>query len=145
MEALIDPSVPATEKEILIDKDTVAGIKIKPWTISKCSEVTPFLERIYIELKKRHLTFKDFFIIEPSPEGKEKITVMNLDQLFFTIMPFSADIIKTTLSLTTEELDKVSPEEAHTIIATILRQNIGYIKNSFALIRMSVQTLAKKS
>ena len=66
---------PATEQEILLDGEKIAGYVIKPWTIRKCAEISPILEKILKELKKRRLTFRDFVILEKDAEGKDKVTV----------------------------------------------------------------------
>ena len=136
---------PATEQEILLDGEKIAGYLIKPWTIRKCAEISPILEKVLIELKKRRLTFRDFVILEKQPDGKDKVTVTNLDQLFFCITPFVPDLMEKTLGITQEELEKISPDSMLPIIVCILRQNVGYIKNSLALMTSMVQTVAKLS
>ena len=136
---------PATEQEILLDGEKIAGYVIKPWTIRKCAEISPILEKVLKELKKRRLTFRDFVILEKQPDGKDKVTVTNLDQLFFCITPFVPDLMEKTLGITQEELEKISPDSMLPIIVCILRQNVGYIKNSLALMTSMVQTVAKLS
>ena len=136
---------PATEQEILLDGEKIAGYVIKPWTIRKCAEISPILEKVLLELKKRRLTFRDFVILEKQLDGKDKVTVTNLDQLFFCITPFVPDLMEKTLGITGEELEKISPDSMLPIIVCILRQNVGYIKNSLALMTSMVQTVAKLS
>ena len=136
---------PATEQEILLDGEKIAGYLIKPWTIRKCAEISPILEKVLIELKKRRLTFRDFVILEKTAEGKDKVTVTNLDQLFFCITPFVPELIEKTIGVSGDELDKINPDSMLPIIVCILRQNVGYIKNSLALMTSMVQTVAKLS
>ena len=136
---------PATEQEILLDGEKIAGYVIKPWTIRKCAEISPILEKVLLELKKRRLTFRDFVILEKQPDGKDKVTVTNLDQLFFCITPFVPELIEKTIGISGDELDKINPDSMLPIIVCILRQNVGYIKNSLALMTSMVQTVAKLS
>ena len=136
---------PATEQEILLDGEKIAGYLIKPWTIRKCAEISPILEKVLKELKRRRLTFRDFVILEKDAEGKDKVTVTNLDQLFFCITPFVPELIEKTIGVSGDELDKINPDSMLPIIVCILRQNVGYIKNSLALMTSMVQTVAKLS
>jgi hypothetical protein len=136
---------PATEQEIVLDGEKIGGHFIKPWTIRKCAGITPILELIHGSLKKRRLTFRDFVILEKQPDGKNKVTVTNLDQLFFCVTPYAPALIEKTLDITPEELDKIKPDDMLPIIVCILRQNVGYIKNSLALMTSMVQTVAKLS
>jgi hypothetical protein len=138
-------STPASAEEILLDGEKVEGFLIKPWTLSKCAEVSPILEKIYLELKKRKLTFRDFVHVTKNEEGKDKIEVINLDQLYFSITPFTPAVIALTLGITAEEVDKIKPDSMFPIIICILRQNIGYIKNSVALMTSMVQAISKLS
>ena len=136
---------PATEQEILLDGEKIAGYLIKPWTIRKCAEISPILEKVLKELKRRRLTFRDFVVLGKDAEGKDKVTVNNLDQLFFCITPFVPELIEKTLGVSGDELDKINPDSMLPIIVCILRQNVGYIKNSLALMTSMVQTVAKLS
>jgi len=136
---------PATEQEILLDGEKIAGYLIKPWTIRKCAEISPILEKVLKELKRRRLTFRDFVVLGKDAEGKDKVTVNNLDQLFFCITPFVPELIEKTIGVSGDELDKINPDSMLPIIVCILRQNVGYIKNSLALMTSMVQTVAKLS
>jgi hypothetical protein len=147
MERKMDEQVlkPATETEILLDGEKIGDFFIKPWTISKCAEISPCLEKVLGELKKRRLTFRDFIEVKKDGEGKDTVSVLNLDQLFFVITPHVPEMMKITLGITSEELDKVKPDMMLPIAVCILRQNVGYIKNSLALMTVMVQTMAKAS
>lgn len=129
----------ATDAEILIDGEKIAGRLVKPWTISKCAAVTPVFEKIAGELKKRHLTFQDFF----TPKADGAVETINIEQLFFVIMPYVPELIKITLDIDSEEVDKIAPEDMMQYVAVIAQQNIGYIKNLFALITTAMQMLRK--
>jgi len=130
---------PVTDAEILIDEEKIAGRTVKPWTISKCAAVTPIFEKISVELKKRKLTFRDFF----SPTVDGSIESINIEQLFFVIMPYTPELIKITLDIDDEEVDKIAQEDMMQYVAVIARQNIGYIKNFFALVTTAMQMLRK--
>ena len=137
--------LPATEPEILLDGENIAGYLIKPWTIRKCAEISPVLEKILAGLKKRRLAFRDFIVLDKGPDGKDKVTILNLDQLFFCITPFMPELIEKTLGISGDDLDKIHPDDMLPIIVCILRQNVGYIKNSLALMTSMIRTVAKMS
>ena len=124
-EKKIIDEAPANNIEVLLDGDMVAGIKVKPWTITQAAALSPVFERISSDMKKRKISFRDFFA-----DGK----VMNMDQLFFIIMPYAPEILKITLKATDEELDKIAQKDMMEFLAVIARQNIEYLKNLFALI-----------
>jgi hypothetical protein len=125
--------------EILIDGEKIAGRLVKPWTITKCAAVTPVFEKITAELKKRKLTFQDFF----AKKDDGTVESINIEQLFFAIMPYVPELIKITLDIDDEEVDKIAQEDMMNYVAVIARQNIGYIKNLFALITTAMQMLRK--
>jgi hypothetical protein len=119
--------------EILLDGETVAGILVKPWTLTKCAALSPVFERIAVDLRKRNLAFKDFFA-----EGK----VINIEQLYFTIMPFMPEILKITLDT---DVDKINQTAIIQFIVTMVRQNIEYLKNLFALITTMAQQVKEQT
>ena len=108
--------------EVLLDGEMVAGILVKPWTLTKCAALSPVFEKIANDIKKRHLSFKDFF---------DKDKVINIEQLYFIIMPFMPEVLKITLDT---DVDKLNQSTVLEFIVVIVRQNIEYLKNLFALI-----------
>ena len=108
--------------EILLDGEMIAGLLVKPWTLTKCAALSPVFERIANDLKKRNLSFRDFFA-----DGK----VLNIEQLYFVIMPFMPEVLKITLDTDVEKIDQTAIIQ---FIVVIVRQNIEYLKNLFALI-----------
>ena len=112
--------------EVLLDGEMVAGYLVKPWTIRKAAALSPVFARIQATLKEQHLAFRDFFA-----DGK----VINMDQLFFLIMPFAPDIIQETLGISDAEVDKIGQSDMVKFISVIALQNIEYLKNLFALIQ----------
>jgi hypothetical protein len=119
--------------EVLLDGETVAGVLVKPWTLTKCAALSPVFEKIANDLKKRHLSFKDFFA-----EGK----VINIEQLYFIIMPFMPEVLKITLDT---DVDKLDQSTVLQFIVAIVRQNIEYLKNLFALIATMAQQLKEQT
>ena len=119
--------------EILLDGETVAGILVKPWTLTKCAALSPLFERIAVDLRKRNLAFKDFFA-----EGK----VINIEQLYFAIMPFMPEILKITLDT---DVDKINQTAIIQFIVVMVRQNIEYLKNLFALITTMAQQVKEQT
>lgn len=128
-----------TDAEILIDSEEIAGLRVKPWTISKCAAITPVFEKIAGELKRRKISFRDFF----APNADGGVDTINIEQLFFVIMPYVPEIMEITLDIDKEEIEKLPPETMMSFIAVIARQNIGYIKNLFALMTTAVKMLKK--
>lgn len=128
------------DAEILLDGEQVCGFIVRPWTISKCAAMTPVFEMIAGELKKRNLKFRDLFDI-----SKGKVELLNMEPLFFTVMPYSPDIIAITLDLSADELKKISQDKMFDIMSAIVRQNVGYVKNLFALMMQTVATLVPKT
>ena len=120
--------------EILLDGQEIAGLMIRPWTITQCGRLAGTFEQITEELKKRKLSYRDFF----SVDEKGNVEVLNLDQLFFTLMPFVPEVLQITLGHDVD-IDKIKQSDVMVIVAVIVRQNIDYLKNLFALIA----TLAK--
>jgi len=118
--------------EALLDGEEVAGRIVRPWTIRKAAALSPTFASIQADMKARKLSFRDFFA-----DGK----VINVDQLFFVIMPFAPDIIKITLGVTDEELDKISQNDMTKLVSVIALQNIEYLKNLFALIMTLTQKI----
>ena len=121
-----------TNAEVLLDGETVAGFNVRPWTISKCAALTPVFEKIAAEMKRRKLSFRDFFTVTKDGE-KEKVEVLNLDQLLFALLPLVPEIISKTLDITQEEVDTIPQDAVLTITVTIVKQNMDYLKNLFAL------------
>ncbi len=135
------PTIPEpSDEEILIDGERVGNFTVRPWTIPKCAEMTPIFEAIYLEMKKRRLNFKDLF---DATTGK--IELLNIDQLFFVVMPFAPEIICKTLDIEPKDLKGVPQDEMFNLMAVITRQNVGYIKNLFALTMQAVMTIASSS
>ena len=131
----------ATQTEILADGEMVDGFLVKPWTISKSAKISPVLEKILIEVKKRNLTFKDFIEVVKDKDGNDRVKIINLDQLFFCIIPYAPELLTITLDKTIEEIDKASVDIMYHVIPCIIRQNISYLKNSVALMTSVVRTI----
>ena len=125
----IEPS----NAEVLLDGEMVAGFMVKPWTLTKCALLSPVFESIAIDLKKRNLSFRDFF-----SDGK----VLNIEQLYFVIMPFMPEILRITLDT---DVDKIDQTSIINFIVVIVRQNIEYLKNLFALITTMAQQLKEQT
>ena len=125
----IEPS----NAEVLLDGEMVAGFMVKPWTLTKCASLSPVFESIAIDLKKRNLSFRDFF-----SDGK----VLNIEQLYFVIMPFMPEILRITLDT---DVDKIDQTSIINFIVVIVRQNIEYLKNLFALITTMAQQLKEQT
>jgi hypothetical protein len=128
----------ASDVEILLDGEEIAGVMVRPWTVTKCSAVTPAIEKIALELRRRKLAYRDFFAVTG-----DKVEVLNIEQLFFVIMPNAPEILKITLDMNDEQINKIKQEDIAKFIIVIIRQNIDYVKNLFALITMAMQMLKK--
>lgn len=122
-----------TTVEILEDGEKIAGFLVKPWTISKCARLTPAFEKIAGELKKRKLTFRDFFAMKKNEDGTTGVEILNLDQLMFSIMPAVPEVLKITLDAGDAEIDKIRQDDVMKFVVVIVRQNFDYVKNLFAL------------
>lgn len=121
--------------DILLDGEKVAGHIVKPWTITKAAALSPVFEKIQAELKNRKLSFRDFFA------GGATI---NIDQLFFVIMPYVPEILKITLGITEDEVDKIGQGDLMKFIVVIVQQNLDYLKNLFALIVSMAQMIKEQ-
>jgi len=121
-----------TNAEVLLDGEIVAGFTVRPWTISKCVALTPVFEKVAAEMKRRKLSFRDFFAVTKDGE-KEKVEVLNLDQLLFALLPLVPEIISKTLDVSLEEVDTIPQDAVLTITVVIVKQNMDYLKNLFAL------------
>lgn len=123
-------SAPPSDAEILLDADSVAGFTVRPWTLSKSAALSPVFEEITRELKRRKLNFRDFFV---------KGAVINIDQLYFVVAPFIPEILRITLD--GKDTESISQTDALKLITIIVRQNIEYLKNLFALIAALAQAV----
>jgi len=129
-----------SDLEILLDGEEVAGYKIQPWTLSKSAALTPVFEKIMLDFKKRNIKFQDFFV------SKENgFDVINVDQLFFVIMPHIPEILKITLGVDDKQVDKINQTDVMSFIVVIVRQNIEYLKNLFALTAAMAQAVKGRS
>lgn len=130
----------AGDAEILLDGEEIAGYVVRPWTITTCARMTPVFESIVEEMKRRKLKFRDFL-----DTSGGKLELLNMDQVFFVVMPYAPETISITLGITAEEMKKIPQEEIFNIMAAILRQNVGYLKNLFALMMQTMATIAENS
>jgi hypothetical protein len=112
-----------SDAETLLDSDTVAGITVRPWTLSKGAALSPVFEEIVKEFKRRKLNFRDFFA---------KSDTINIDQLYFVVAPFIPEILRITLD--GKDIENISQPDSLKLVTIIVRQNIEYLKNLFALI-----------
>jgi hypothetical protein len=126
------------EAEILLDCVEVAGYKIKPWSILKAKLLSPVIEEIIVEFKRRGISLKSFFKLE----GVET-EIVNIEQVLFAIQPSLPKIIAITLNIKEEELDNIKQADVFNIISVILQQNIEYLKNLFALTIVAMKELKK--
>jgi hypothetical protein len=131
-----------SQTEILLDGEKVGEFIVRPWTITKCATLSPVLERISEDFKKRKLSFRDFYASKKI-EGSDKteFEILNSDKLFFVIMPYTPEVLKISLGIDDETLEGINPEIAITIVLVILKQNIDFIKNWFALIVMAAKAI----
>lgn len=118
--------------------EEIGGVKIKPWGFDEAEAILPVLEKILVDLKARKISLRDFIHTEKSTdsEGKERtsVEVINFDQLYFCATRYLRDILKISLHITDKEISNLSPDVSMLIFARIIMQNIGYLKNSLALV-----------
>jgi hypothetical protein len=126
----------ATDAEVLLDEEKFGPFTIRPWSIIKCCSMSPIIEKIANEVKKRGLSYRDFFV----KEG-EAYKSINTDQLFFIITPFLPEILCITLDVEMKDIETLPRDNLMGVLATIVSQNAGYLKNFFALIASMNQDL----
>lgn len=120
------------ELKKLVGGEEVCGFTIRPWGIKALAELTPVFEQVYIGMKRRGVSIKNF---------REKI-----DGLVFSIMPFAPQILSTSLGMTVEKVDeKITPDKIVPIITAIIRLNLDYLKNLSAPVMATVTAMAKEA
>lgn len=134
----------AGDAAVLKDNPEPAGqFQVSPWGFDEIEALNPTFEAIYAELKRRKISLRDFYQVSKVGEGKEKIDLINFDQLYFVIMPHLRHIFKVSMHITDEDVSKIRPDEMTTMLLKIVMQNIGYLKNWLALAAMlTARTIA---
>jgi hypothetical protein len=120
----------------LLDKtEDVCGFKLQPWRFKEYEQIIPIVEKISLDMKKRNLTYKDFFQIKKKEDevGSTDFDLLNYEQLLFLINPYIRPLLKISANATDEAVDKITPDELSVILLKIVVQNIGYLKNWLAL------------
>ena len=134
----------ASDVEVLRDKvESFMGFNVKPWGFDEIESLTPIFEMIFIELKKRKLATRDFYLMTKDEAGKTKVEILNFEQLYFIIMPHLRQIFKITLHLDDEKISTIQPDQMMNLLLKIILQNIGYLKNWLALaVQMTARVIA---
>lgn len=101
----------------VLDFVEVDGLKIKPWGIGALAKLSPHLENIMRELKKRGVSLKDV------RDGK------GLEGIVFSILPECPDMLSISLGVPKEEVDGYPTEKALRLIFTVVKLNMDYLKN----------------
>jgi hypothetical protein len=142
---LLEKDYPAApDVEALKDRsENVAGFNVRPWGFDEIEKMTPVFEKIYSGLKARKLTLKDFYQQTKIDDGNSKIELINFDQLYFVVMPHVREVFKISTGASDSDLSKMPPEVMPILLLKIVMQNIGYLKNWFALtMAMAARTIA---
>jgi hypothetical protein len=127
----------AGDVAVLKDRSEPAGeFNVKPWGFDEIEQLTPTFERIFSDLKRRKLSLRDFYQTTKLPEDKERIDLLNFDQLYFVIMPHLREIFKISMRISDSDVSRIRPDDMATMLLKIVMQNIGYLKNWLALAAM---------
>lgn len=121
---------PPSDTEILLDEEAVGKYTIRPWRIAQCMKLVPVFEQIVQEAKQRKITLRDLYMTQPG----QKAELINFDQVVFIIMPHVPKIFSVTLDMPEKDVGELDQQTMFAILTTILRQNLPYLKNWFALI-----------
>jgi hypothetical protein len=136
------------EIEILKDRpEPVGSFEVKPWGFDEMERLNTTLQKIYEAFKAQKITVSDFFhvskTIEKNGVEKSSIEILNFDKLYFTLMPFMREVFKASIknsltekNITDEDISKITAIEMPSLFMTIVQQNIGFLKNWFALVKM---------
>jgi hypothetical protein len=110
---------------VLVSEIEVYGYKIKPWGIATLSRLSPTLEAIVTDLKKRNVTLKT--------------AEADIAGVIFSILPYAVDIVAVSLKISKEEVENIPAEQSPVILFTIISQNLEYLKNWFSPINLMVK------
>jgi hypothetical protein len=109
------------EMEVVAEQPVeIAGYKILPWGIQQISRLSPAMKRIYMRMQEDEITLTDM--------------AKDLPKLVFAILPESTMILRETLKITDEEVDKIPQDQLLNMIATIINANTTYLKNWVGLV-----------
>jgi hypothetical protein len=107
----------------------IAGYKILPWGIRQISQLSPAMGRIYMRMKEQEIKFES--------------VAQDMPKLIFCIMPEAADILRVTLKISDEEVEKIPQEHLMDMIAFIINANLPYLKNWIRLATSLVRGATK--
>ena len=114
-----------TDEQIAFEEATVAGHKVKPWTIGKLLEINPCLENILKKLEDKGIN----------------ITLDNvgefIGQLYFAAFSDAIKIAAISVDVKEEELHDLDIAELIKLIFVIYKQNEDSIKNVLSLLQMT--------
>ena len=151
----IDKALPdAGEVEILKDRtEPVGKFEVKPWGFDEIEMLNTTFSKIYSSFKQQKISIQDFFHTSKSVDktGVEKtsIELLNFDKLYFTLIPFMREIFKASIKdnatgnrIDDKGISNITAVEMPSLFMTIVSQNIGFLKNWLALVKlMAAKTL----
>jgi hypothetical protein len=124
------------EVKVMLDNLEVEGFKIKAWGLVQLAQLSPCFERITNRLSERKISLVGL------RDGEEIAAWLakNSKDLIFSILPEMPELLVAALGITLEEVDKIPPTKAFTIVMAIANVNLTHLKN----LQGPVQEIAKE-
>jgi hypothetical protein len=111
-----------SDETVLFPEQEIEGYKVRPWSLGAVVALAPSIREVIAVCRKEGITEENY-----EQQVQEKIA----DILLQTVQHVPK-IIATTLAIPEEEIVGMPFPKSAKILIGILKQNVTYIKNSFA-------------
>jgi hypothetical protein len=107
--------------EVLVDEVQIAGYSVRPWSFGKIIQLTQYIDRI-----KTLLNGTEFKL-----SSSDSITPDEVEMIVKTVAPLAPVIMSITVDATEEDMINLPGDDGIFMLITIVKQNLGYLKNLY--------------